>query len=404
MSKALNVDVVIVGGGMVGLVLAAALVRNRFKVAIIESKKPTLSWPDKPCARVSAINVASINILKNLEIWRELNKKSISSLMRLKVWDSIGGGEIEFDSAEMGAKELGCIVENREIIRAAWQQLEKNSDAHLFCDQTPAELNRHERSVEIFLQDKQCIKASLCVGADGDNSWVRDQIHSEMKMRSYQQNAIVAVVETELLHQSTGWQAFSAAGPLALLPLQNPNQCAIVWSQTCDRAKQLMAMDELDFECELNNEFGLRLGHIKYLHDRRAFPLVMRHVAQYVDGRVVLIGDAAHTIHPLAGQGVNLGFLDAAALAQCLNDARHKQQDIGNLKSLRRYERWRRGDNAEMICAMRGFSDLFMTSSTVTVQLRSHGFNLVDKMPWLKKQFMRVALGKKSDLPNLAMP
>jgi len=402
MSKTINVDVVIIGGGMVGLVLALALVRDDFKVAVIENRKPPLTWDEQPNARVCALNLASLNILKKLDIWSHIDTNSKSSLQRLVVWDSVGGGEINFDSAQMAVRELGFIVENRALVSAAWQLLEKNPNAQLICDHQPRSLKKYPDHVEVVLDNHQIVKAALGVGADGANSWVREQLGSEIKTRAYQQKAIVAVVQTQSPHEYSAWQAFSPTGPLALLPLSDPNQCAIVWSQAQERADQLLAMEPLEFECELNNDFGLRLGEISYLHDRRAFPLIMRHAVHYAEPRSVLIGDAAHTIHPLAGQGVNLGFLDAAVLAECLTEAKGKGQDVGSLKPLRRYERWRKGGNAQMICAMRGFNDLFTSQHTASIQLRSQGFNFADRMPWLKKQFMKVALGKVNDLPSLA--
>lgn len=384
-------DVVIIGGGMVGLALALMLAKNNFKLAIVDHKQPLLDWPQEPTARVSAINSASLNMLDELGVLENIGSDSMATLSRLFVWDGTGGGEIEFDSAELGIKELGRIIENRAIIKVLYKALQNFSNVSWFNQLNPVKLQATENEVTVELEDGQRLAAKLCVGADGANSWVRSHMQSSTQMRSYQQQAIIAVVQTEMPHQNTGWQVFLPQGPLALLPLSNPNQCAIVFSQKSERAQKLMQMDELEFECELNNEFGVRLGEIKFLTDRRCFPLTMRHVDSYVEPRLALVGDAAHTIHPLAGQGVNLGFADVVTLARILNES--KAKDIGALKSLRKYARARRGDNAQMICAMRFFSDLFTSDSTAAIQLRSQGLNITNKLSPLKNYFMREALG-----------
>jgi len=192
-------------------------------------------------------------------------------------------------------------------------------------------------------------------------------------------------------------------GILALLPLANPYHCAVVWSTETERANNLMAMTDTNFNRDINNEFGLRLGNIKLLNKPKAIPLVMRHVKKYVEPRMALIGDAAHTIHPLAGQGVNLGFMDAACLAQCIIEAKRQHHDIGNLKPLRRYERWRKGDNVMMILAMQGFKELFSASSTLITQARNMGLNMTNRSSLIKNFFMHIAMGESVDLPVLAI-
>ncbi|OGO91524.1 MAG: hypothetical protein A3F10_03220 [Coxiella sp. RIFCSPHIGHO2_12_FULL_42_15] len=395
-------DIIIVGGGMVGLVLALALVKNNFRVIVVENKTPSLDFvAEQPIARVSAINLNAIRILQNVGLWEKLSVVTKSSLQRLVVWDGIGAGRIEFDAKDLGVQQLGSIVQNREVIKQAWQLLLQHEYCEILCDH-PVLFSQQNDKVQLELSEGIVLRAHLCVGADGANSWVREQMHITLRERSYQQHAIIAVVTTQMSHQHTGWQAFLPTGPLAVLPLSDVHQCAIVWSNTQARAQALLAMSNNEFECELNNAFGLPLGEIKFHRDRQSFPLAMRHAEKYVQGNLVLVGDAAHTIHPLAGQGVNLGFLDAACLFDCLWQAKQKNQPIAAQKILRRYERWRKGDTAEMILTMRLLNDLFSSESAFTVQLRSLGFNAVDRLTPLKKCFMHFATDKKSDLPSLA--
>ncbi len=395
--------VTIVGGGMVGLLLAALLSEANFHVVVIESKKPSVRWNKETLdARVSAINRVSQRLLEKLTVWNEVHRESYSPLMQLKIWDGLGGAEIDFDSAEIGVPALGAIVENREIVRALLSFLNKKSNVELVCPATPAELIRHEHSVDLILEDKTKISSSIIVGADGAHSWLRTQMNSDLVEKPYEQSAVVTVVQTEEPHQKTGWQAFLPDGILALLPLFHSHRCAIVWSTSTENANQLIALKEDEFTIEINNAFGLRLGEIKRLTSPVAIPLVMRHAKNYVEPRLALVGDAAHTIHPLAGQGVNLGFMDAACLAQCLIDARDQHKDLGSVRVLRRYERWRKGDNALMLLGMRMFKELFGSHSSVIIQARNMGLQLTNRFNFLKNALMRYAIGETDDLPSVA--
>lgn len=398
-----NADIIVIGGGMVGLVLALALAEKNFQVILLEKQPPLLGVIDqKPVARVSAMNLNSIALLKNLGLWDRLHPLSKSSLQRLQVWDSIGAGKIEFDAKDIGVPQLGSIVQNCELVKQAWQLLTEHKKCEVICDY-PVSSSSENNTVRVELSNGTVLRASLCVGADGGNSWVRQQMNVTLRERSYSQRAIIAVVTTEMPHQQTAFQVFLPTGPLAFLPLVDSCQCAIVWSNTIERAETLLAMSIEAFECELNNAFGLPLGEIRFHSDRHVFPLTMRHAEKYTQGHFVLVGDAAHMMHPLAGQGVNLGFLDAACLVDCLVEARKKNQPIAAQKTRRRYERWRKGDNTQMILVMRGLNDLFTHESGLAIQMRSMGLNMVNRFVGLKKYFMENAANKKTDLPSLAL-
>lgn len=384
--------IVIVGAGMVGLVLATALARENFPVTVVETRLPELSWPENALdSRVSALNVVSQRILANLDIWRQLPLRAFTPMRGLKVWDALGNGEIQFDSAQIGEAQLGFIVENRALIKTLWENLAHLPAATILCP--------HHLST---LDDDLLRSAQLIIGADGGNSWVREQMGINTQERSYEQQALTAVIKIEHEHESTGWQSFLPTGPLGVLPLADPHTVAIVWSNTLPAAQQLMALGAADFNQQLTVALNHRLGEMVRLTEPKLIPLVMRHADEYVQSRLALIGDAAHTIHPLAGQGANLGLLDAAALTEVLLTARQKQQDIGSLRVLRRYQRWRKGDNALMLAAMRGFKELFSGDSPWLVQLRSHGLSLTNQTDFIKNSIMRYAIGRQGDLPTLA--
>lgn len=395
-------DVVIVGGGMVGSLFALVLARKGFNVTLVERHAPEKSGKiPSLTARVSAINPASQRILENLGVLEACDAAAISPLQGLKVWDALGGGHVCFDGADVGLPGLGCIIANGALIDAIHGKLTTTA-VQLCRGDVPVHIERGASGVALTLNSGQVIHARLAVAADGANSWLREQTAISVKQRACHQQALIALVKTEKPHQQIGRQVFLPTGPLALLPLADPHCCAIVWSSADERANALMEMDAAAFECELNNAFGESLGMLHCVGGRTVFPLIMRHALRYSDSRVVLIGDAAHTIHPLAGQGVNLGFLDAAALHDCLVDARDNRQDIGMTKPLRRYERWRKGHNGEMIAAMRVFYELFGNTNPLTVQMRSQGLQMVDRLQWVKSRFVNIAVGNYGDLPTLA--
>lgn len=395
--------IVIVGGGMVGLVLAAALARHQLPVILIENQMPALQWPAAELdSRVSAINIASQNILMNLGIWSKLSKEATCPLRGMQVWDFVGGGEIEFTAADLGKPQLGFIVENRAVIKALWEHLSTEPLVKMIAPAQPVKMVRGIDNLQLQLADQSIISAKLLVGADGAHSWVREQMGVVLEERPYQQQAIVSVVETEKSHQMLAYQSFLPTGPLGVLPLSHLHRAAIVWSNDLLDAERLVRIPANDFNRELSQALNFRLGAMSYLSELRVIPLVMRHAKEYVQPRLALIGDAAHTIHPLAGQGVNLGLLDAAALAQVIAQARDKDQEIGGLRALKRYQRWRKGNNVLMSATMGGFKELFSGDSNWKVQLRSQGLNLTNQIPWLKQVFMRQAMGEPGDLPELA--
>jgi 2-octaprenylphenol hydroxylase len=395
-------DVIINGGGMVGLLLANALANHKLSIAIIETGEKQSAWNNKQFdLRVSAITRASQQIFSTLNVWQDIAAMRISPFREMHVWDSTGDGVIHFDSAEIGQDCLGHIIENSVITLALYQRLQSFDNVYWFQPATPSELQLDEQQIVITLDDEANIAAKLLVGADGGQSWVRQQAGIDVRTIDYKQNAVVATVKTQLFHQETAWQRFMPTGPLAFLPLTD-GYSSIVWSTTPEHADNLLSMDDESFKQTLAEGFDFKLGEILETSARGKFPLRGQHAKNYVKDRLVLIGDAAHTIHPLAGQGVNLGFADAATLAEVLVDAVRTKQDIGKFKILRRYERWRKGDNLAMLSAMTGFKTLFGNNNGLLKSLRNTGLNITNNLSPVKNTIIRHAMGLEGDLPKLA--
>jgi 2-octaprenylphenol hydroxylase len=392
----LDYDVIIVGGGLVGMVLAAFLAEQDLKIALIETGefKPVNLEPDCYQLRVSAINLACEEMFKTLGMWRDISASlRLSAFEKMRVWDSLGRGEIQFDCVEIASSKLGYILENAVIYNALLKKLNTYSNLK-FIDRTqPFSLAIHKNSIEIKLSSKEGLTTQLIVGADGANSWVRHVAHIECYQWPYHHEALVTTVETEYEHQKTAWQCFLPEGPLALLPLYEDHICSVVWSVSPNEMIRLLQLSEAAFNLEITHAFEYRLGKIKKLAQHATFPLFMRHAKNYVTDRVVLMGDAAHSIHPLAGQGINLGFADACSLAEKIIQSKAKTKDCGNYLWLRKYERARKADNWMMTWGMEFFKKLFENQSAAIIYFRSLGLNFVNKAQLIKNQFAYKARG-----------
>lgn len=389
-------DVVIVGGGMVGMALACAFGNSRLSIALIETNKPNHDWPsDSFDLRVSAITRASQNFLDKLGVWKSITDERATPYHDMHVWDASGEGSIHFDCAEIGEANLGHIIENRIINKALSKHASTIDNLDIYCPASPARLLLNDESVELQLDDDSSLNAELLVGADGGQSWVRQQADISVSTRDYQHTAVVANVTTERPHQHTAWQRFLPTGPLAFLPLTNEtnNVSSIVWSTSAEEAERLCELAEAEFNAELATAFEEKLGKVISTGPRASFPIKGQHANHYVKPHLALIGDAAHTIHPLAGQGVNLGFADAQCLAEIILAAHESHKSIGSFKTLRRFERSRRGDNLLMLEAMGAFKQLFSNNTPGIRELRNAGLNFSDRFAPLKHLFMTKALG-----------
>ncbi|MEK7783903.1 MAG: FAD-dependent monooxygenase, partial [Chloroflexota bacterium] len=311
-------------------------------------------------------------------------------------------GSIHFNAAEIGEPALAYIVENSVIRTALIERLHQFTNVHYLCPVEITDITLADNGAVVMLKDARSLNAKLLVGADGADSAVRRAAGIETQSLNLHQKGIVATITTEKPHEATARQNFLPTGPLAFLPLDEPHACSIVWSADTARADQLMALDDAAFILELQQAFGSSLGKIQTVGPRAEFPLTLSHAKAYTAPHLALVGDAAHTVHPLAGQGVNLGFLDAATLAEVLLDAAAKQKNIGMHGVLLRYERWRKGDNFAMVSITGGFRYLFGNDLPVVSQWRNWGMDITNAATPVKNFIMRRASGLEGDLPKLA--
>ena len=403
----MQADLIIVGAGMVGSALALALQDQGLEILLVDGSPLSVKPFDPQAAfepRVSALSVASQRILERLGVWEGIAARRVCPYGEMQVWDGSGTGQIHFSAASVHAESLGHIVENRVVQDALLERLHDSSIGLL----PGARLEQLRRSGDgwlLSLNDGRELRAPLVIAADGANSVVRRLAGCATREWDYLHHAIVTSVRCAKPHQATAWQRFTDDGPLAFLPLAGPageHWCSIVWSVTPTEAERLMALDDAGFRRALGFAFEHRLGEVQHADPRLCIPLRQRHAKRYVEDGLALIGDAAHSIHPLAGQGVNLGFLDVAVLAEVLLHAAQRGERLSDVKVLSRYERRRMPHNLAMMAAMEGFERLFQADPLPVRWLRNSGLNWVDDLPEAKALFVRQALGLSGDLPALA--
>ncbi|WP_165448095.1 2-octaprenyl-3-methyl-6-methoxy-1,4-benzoquinol hydroxylase [Pseudomonas cedrina] len=405
----MRADVLIVGAGMVGSALALALQGSGLQVLLLDGSPLSVAPYDRDGAfepRVSALSAASQRILERLGVWDGIVARRASPYGQMQVWDGSGTGQIHFSAASVHAEVLGHIVENRVVQDALLERLH-DCDLGLLANARLEQMRRSGDEWLLTLADGRKLRAPLVVAADGAHSAVRRLTGTATREWDYLHNAIVTSVRTSQPHQRTAWQRFTDTGPLAFLPLVRDGQedwCSIVWSTTPAESERLMALEDEHFCRELERAFEGRLGTVLSADPRVCVPLRQRHAKRYVAEGLALIGDAAHVIHPLAGQGVNLGFLDAAVLAEVLLAATERGERLADLKVLSRYERRRMPHNLALMAAMEGFERLFQADPLPLRWLRNAGLKMVDQMPEAKAVFVRQALGLTGDLPELAKP
>lgn len=394
-------DIVIIGGGIVGATLACAIASSNLRIAVIDFAKPQSFNDQDYDLRVSAITLGSKSIFETIGAWTAMTQRRVSCVDAMEIWDEGGSGHIRFNSDELAQPCLTYIVENRVILQALLDRMNSFHNIEYMAPIEVENLSTNDRQVIVMLKNGDALQTKVLIGADGANSLVRELSGIQFESKSFNQKAIVATVKTEQEHGRVARQRFMVTGPLAFLPLDDANLCSIVWSVDNDRADALMALDDTAFNVELQTAFGNPLGKVQLAGQRAMFPLVSAHAKQYLAQRIVLAGDAAHRIHPLAGQGLNLGLEDVAVLAEVLVEAHQSKLDIGAHKTLRRYERWRKGSNALMLATMDGFKRTFGSNNDVVRSLRNFGLDITDGLPALKNQIIQYASGQRGDLPKL---
>ncbi|WP_374287665.1 2-octaprenyl-3-methyl-6-methoxy-1,4-benzoquinol hydroxylase [Pseudomonas fluvialis] len=405
----MQADLIIVGAGMVGSALALALKDSGLNILLLDGGSMAVrpfsgEAPFEP--RVSALSMASQRLLERLQVWPGVLARRASPYSQMQVWDGSGTGSIHFSAASVHAESLGHIVENRVVQDALLEAL-FDSEVGLLPNARLEQLRRDGDDWLLQLVDGRQLRTPLLVAADGANSSVRQMAGCATREWDYLHHAIVTSVRCADAHQATAWQRFTDDGPLAFLPLrrgEDEHWCSIVWSTVPEEARRLMALDDQAFRQALGKAFEWRLGEVLEVDPRLCIPLRQRHAKRYIQAGLALIGDAAHTIHPLAGQGVNLGFLDAATLAEVLLHALRRGEALASEKTLSRFERRRMPHNLAMMAAMEGFQRLFQADPLSVRWLRNSGLNLVDGLAEAKALFVRQALGLSGDLPELARP
>lgn len=387
-------DVIVSGGGMVGLALAN-LLDDSLSVAVVDPQPmPTLDQVSHTAfgARVSAISGRSKKILQQAKVWSHFPAKRIAPYQSMVVWEENGSSELAFRAQQIAAPNLGHIIENDLIRAALFEATRAKTNISLFTGAID-EFQRDDSRVVCRTGEGVWLESKLLVGADGALSKVREMAHFETQSLPYHQQALVANIETELPHASTAWQRFLATGPMAYLPLPTPNQCSIVWSMDDALCEQQQHWSKAYLEQRIAAALDHRLGCVRLTSDPVRFPLVARHSRHYVQSRLALVGDAAHTIHPLAGQGVNLGFADAEQLAEQINATHDKQADIGLLRHLRPYERKRKADNHVTQKAMTGLNWAYHQTNPALVLARNLTVGLINNTKAIKSRLIRQAMG-----------
>lgn len=383
-------EVLITGGGVVGLSAALAMAQCGYRVALIDAGNLEPSNTVTSDIRVYAINKASQNLLTQLGVWQHLDSSRLSPYRHMSVWDGLNGAAIDFDSRQVAAAHLGHIIEETVLKNALLAQIKHHQLISLFPQSTLREVQYNESQIQVS-NESHSWQGQLLIIAEGARSPTRDKLGVKLTNWSYQQQAIVATVQTEQKHLHTAYQVFHPNGPLALLPLVDQNQCSIVWSIDTQDAESLMKLDEEEFNQALTKAFTNKLGKIKLISTRHQFPLAMRHAQNYVGKQWLLLGDAAHTIHPLAGLGLNIGLADVAL---CYRHLKENKKALTSAKVLAAYQRERKAAVWETILLMEGFKRLFSFSSQPVSALRGLGLTLCNQLTPLKRLFIQHAAGE----------
>jgi ubiquinone biosynthesis UbiH/UbiF/VisC/COQ6 family hydroxylase len=376
---------------MVGSCAAVALAANGMRVALVEPVVDSASAntaTQEYDLRVSAISPGSRAILQQIGIWDQLDASRVCYYEQMHIWHQHGEASVSFDAVDLARDNLGAIVENRSIQNTLQRACDADPNIEWFMpDRIESLLRNQSDGIELRLESGRCLNAALLIAADGRNSPTRELAGIEVQSGSYRQTAIVANVDTALPHRRTAWQRFLSTGPLAFLPLAN-GQSSIVWSCDDEFASQVVALDDKAFCAALAQAFEFKLGEVTACSERRSFPLGWHHCERWLQGRVLLVGDAAHGVHPLAGQGVNLGFSDVELCAR-LNSA---QPGPVSHKQLRLYERRRKSETWVASTGFSALKSIYGFDQAWITQPRDLGMRLLDNMPWLKRAMVGKAI------------
>jgi 2-octaprenyl-6-methoxyphenol hydroxylase len=395
-----DVELLIVGGGLVGLMLAAACGGAGLPVTVVDPQDPAASLEDPFDGRTSAIAAGSRNVLEAIGVWPQVAGDA-EPILEIRVADDNSPLFLHYDHRELGSDEpLGYIVENRVLRRALIERVQSTPNLVLLAPLAVSAVSRTPLGATASLSDGRYIKARLVAAADGQRSPLRRAAAIGSAELRYHQIAIVTVVRHERPHRCIAVEHFLPAGPFAILPMTG-NRSSIVWTERTELAPQLISLSDSDFAKELAARFGDFLDDIEPIGPRWSYPLGLLLAERYVAQRLALVGDSAHMIHPIAGQGLNLGIRDVASLAELAIDARRLGLDIGDGSILRRYERWRRFDAVALATVTHGLNRMFSNTFPPLRLSRELGLAAVQRLPPLKRAFMRDAMGIVGNLPRL---
>lgn len=392
-------DIAVIGAGIVGSCAALSLARAGYRVALVEAHEPKAWSEETPDLRVLALANDNQKLLDACGVWKKIAERRVQAYTDMRVWDAAAGNELHLSASQQAQESLGAIIENNNIADALWQAIKLENSITCFCPDKLESIEQ-ETIATVNLKSGAVLKAGLVLGADGASSKVRELLGLKTDKKDYGQRGIVAYVKTEASHQNTAWQRFLSTGPLAFLPFSG-GRCSIVWTLPNDEAERLLHCDDESFCRELTRAFDARLGDVTEVSQRAAFPLQRQLSKEMLFGRIALIGDAAHTVHPLAGQGVNLGLRDVAALLELLGEAqvssensRQKNNASISQHKLERWARQRISENAVAAYSFEAINRVFSNDEVLPTLLRGHAFGIANALPPIRNFLLKQAAGR----------
>ena len=391
MNRRGQVDVAIVGAGVVGATCALALAKLGLDVALVEGREPPRWSAENPDLRVYAFAPDNAALLQECGVWDAVLAARAPAYRRMRVWDGAGGGELAFDADALGREQLGWIIENNLLVDRLWAALPA-AGVHLNCPARVESMEQDEEGVRLRLDNGSRVDARLAIAADGADSSLRELAGLQVSAHDYAQRGVVAFVETDASNEATAWQRFLPTGPLAFLPFVD-GRSSIVWTLPDSEAQRVLALDDDAFNRELTNAFAARLGEVRVVSNRAAFPLRRQLAESYLAGKVLLMGDAAHVVHPLAGQGVNLGLRDVVRLRDLIVDAQSRRADWTSSHRLARWARECRSANAAAAYTFDGINRMFSNDEMHATLLRGKLLGLAGKLPGITTMFWKRASG-----------
>ena len=397
-------DIIIVGGGLNGSLMAIAAANIGFSTIVLDSKDNEASAENRFDGRSYALALSSVRLLKNLDIFENIIDKS-QPILDIKILDGklVQGPSqfsLHFDNNEIHDGPMGQMVEDRFIRKALFTKINKNEQIDYKFNSKVTEHKKQSGYISVTLDNGKKLNTKLLVGADGRNSELANRADIKKSGWKYNQSALVCAIEHEADHNGVAWQYFMPSGPLAVLPMTGKRSC-IVWTEQNANAKAINLFDETRYTKILAARLGNFLGKFKIIGDRHTYPLELSIADRFIDERLALIGDAAHSVHPIAGQGLNAGFKDIAVLAHIIQDAHHRGEDLGSLGVLKRYEEWRRFDSAQLAYSTDLFNKLFSNENEALRLARNIGLKLLDSIPVAKRNIIKEAAGITGELPRL---